>query len=109
MLWHRLGTLPQVTDIEYHEAYKKVCDWPKGVAADCDGESLHLCSLRKVRTPRASVKFDDKVDAAVEVGFVERALGEEIKGFYKLRNSIHIEAAVKNQARFEVDQAAIMH
>jgi hypothetical protein len=70
-------------------------------------EEVTLCTNVKQRTSRVSIKFDDKVDAAVRIGFVDENLGNEIKDFYKLRNAIHIESAIKNDIKYELSSSQL--
>ena len=56
-----------------------------------------------------SIKFDDKIAAAVKIGFITESLGKEISEFYKLRNSIHLETAVKKKVEFELKQAELAY
>jgi hypothetical protein len=37
--------------------------------------------------------------------FVDRTLGKEIKEFYKLRNAIHIDGAIKNAIKYELSSS----
>jgi hypothetical protein len=47
------------------------------------------------RTQESKIRFDSKVAAAVELGIIDRDLGNEIKGFYTARNYIHIHAELR--------------
>jgi hypothetical protein len=109
LLWTTFQDTDELKNLETHKAYKKACAWPSKFEGTFDGEPVFLCALRDEKTPTFSIKFDDKVDAAVKIGFVERSIGEEIKTLYKLRNAIHIESAVKNNTAFEIEQARIAY
>ena len=68
-----------------------------------------MCIQRKEKTSTFSIKSDDKVNAAVKIGFVDEDLGEEIKSFYKLRNAIHLETAVKKDIQYALDQSLLAY
>ena len=109
LLWTKFASTLEVKEIEYHKTFKKVADWPKLMEVTVDQEEVHLCVEREVKTSRSSIKFDDKIDAAVKIGFVDHDLGEEIKTIYKLRNSIHLESAIKNEVQFEIAQSKLAY
>ncbi len=109
LLWTRFKDSPQVRALEVHKVYKKVCELPKTLEISYDDEPVFFCSLRDQKTSIMSIKFDDKVDAAVSLGLLGNSLAEEIKQLYKLRNSIHIESAVKHNTAFELEQARIAY
>lgn len=109
LLWNNYAQHPALADIEWHTTYRKAADWPKNLsAATADGaEPIYLCTEVKARTSKISIRFDDKVDAIVKIGCIETELGEEIKKFFKLRNGLHIENAVKNSLTYELDMAQL--
>jgi hypothetical protein len=110
LLWSNFRDRPEVIAIEFHQALKKFANLPSTVQmTTSDGEELFLSVKREERTPPVSIKFDDKVSAAVAIGFVDADIGEEIKGFYKLRNAIHLESAVKNEIKYEIDSSLLAY
>lgn len=110
LLWTKFSAHPAVADIEFHSVYKKAGDLPQDIQiSKKSGEEIHLCVDSKQRTSRASIKFDDKVGAAIKIGFINPALAEEIKVIYKQRNAIHIESALKNQIDFELNQSMLAY
>ncbi|HEV7255760.1 MAG TPA: hypothetical protein VGN97_22010 [Mesorhizobium sp.] len=103
LLWTKFAEHAAVVAIEFHKGFRRVASLPTTLQLNTtDGEPVHLCAETLQRTPRVSIKFDDKVDAAVKIGFLDDVIGAEIKGFYKLRNAIHLESAVKNEAKYEL-------
>ena len=103
LLWTAFANHPEVTAIEFHSTLRKAMTLPSTLQiTTTGGEEILLSVERKERTPAISIKFDDKVDAAVAIGFVDKTIGEEIKTFYKLRNAIHLESAIKNEIRYEI-------
>lgn len=109
-LWEKFSDHPAVADIEFHNSFKKAASLPGNLQLlTTSNEEVFLCTTVKQKTPRVSIKFDDKIDAAVRIGFVDRNLGEEIKDFYKLRNAIHIESAIKNQIKYEISSSQLAY
>ena len=107
-LWEKFSDHPAVTDIEFHDTFKRAASLPKNVQMlTIAGEEISLCVSSKQKTPRSSIKFDDKVDAAARIGFIDEALGIEIKEFYRLRNAIHIESAIKNDVKYEISSSML--
>lgn len=109
MLWNVYAEHTAVTAIEYHNSFKKAAMLSNSLSltlAD-SGEEVALCVQTRQKTSRVSIKFDDKVDAAIVIGFLDGALGEEIKGFYKLRNAIHLESAIKNNVQYDIDRSLL--
>lgn len=72
-------------------------------------EKLSLCVHRKEVTSSHSIKFDDKVAAAVQIGFVHRKLGSEISELFRLRNGMHLENAVSRQIQYELEQTKLAY
>lgn len=74
-----------------------------------EDEEIFLCTEFKRKNTRHSIKFDDKVDAAISIGFLDNNIGQEIKEFYRLRNGIHLENAIKNDITYELEQSALAY
>lgn len=110
VLWSKYGHSQQVTAIEYYSALKKAASVPKDISIKTtEDEEVFLCIETKRKNSQHSIKFDDKIDAAVSIGFVDPELGAEIKEFYRLRNGIHIENALKNQIAYELEQSLLAY
>jgi hypothetical protein len=106
LLWTVYAQHLAVTEMEYHKVMRKTATMPASlVMTTKEGEDVHLCVEHKERTPAISIKFDDKVDAAVAIGFLDPTIGTEIKAFYKLRNAIHLESAIRNKTKYELDSS----
>jgi hypothetical protein len=74
-----------------------------------EGNKIFTCLKKETKTPWTSIPFHDKVDASVDIGFVNEIYADEIKSFYTLRNSIHIEAAAKKNIEYEIEQSKIAY
>lgn len=111
LLWNVYSEQQSVTGIEYHTTYKRTVGLSNSLSLTLSdsGEEVVLCVEARQKTSRVSIKFDDKVDAAVNIGFLDGELGEEIKRFYKLRNAIHIESAIKNDVKYELDSSLLAY
>lgn len=109
-LWNKYAESAQVIAIEYYPALKKSATLPKDIIVRTqDNEEVFLCIETKRKNSQHSIKFDDKVDAAVSIGFVDEQIGTEIKEFYRLRNGIHIENALKNEIAYELEQSTLAY
>lgn len=111
LLWGKYANHPEKIRIEIRKDYKIVSS---NLANNLqlittDGEKIHLCAHREITIPYVNIRFDDKVDAAIKIGFVQDLLGEEIKEFYKLRNAIHLDSAVKNNVEYEIAKAKLAY
>lgn len=110
LLWGKYAAEEAVLKISTHLAYKPIDDLPANVRIiTSPDEKLSLCVHRKEATSSHSIKFDDKVAAAVEIGFVHRKLGGEISEFFRLRNGMHIENAVNREIQYELEQTRLAY
>jgi hypothetical protein len=110
LLWTKYKHSQEVNDLEHHFAYKEAGKFPKGMSLQNDkGEILHLCVQRKEKTITHSIRFDDKVNCAVRIGFVRKTIGEDIKEFYRIRNAIHLETAVNKLIAYELSQSVLAY
>jgi len=95
----------QVKKLQVHKAYKPVSALSSLTEILYSGERAYICLHKDEKTPLSSIKFGDKVDVIVDLGILEERYGEEIKEFYKRRNSIHIETAAKLNTQYHIDLA----
>ena len=110
LLWENYSDHKAVIEIEYHYAYKLAGSVPNNInITNNDGEEIFLCAKRNEKTSRHSIKFQDKVDASVKIGFLEKELAEEIKEFYSLRNALHLETAAKKSIKYELEQSRLAY
>lgn len=103
LLLNRYKENEKVKNIQLHKAYRPVAALAGPTSIQYDGEQVHPCLYKDAKTPWTSIPFQDKVDAACDIGLIEESLGDEIKEFYQLRNAIHIESAAKRQIDYEID------
>lgn len=110
VLWEHYPESIQVTNIEYYSSLKKAAQLPSSINIMTDNqEEIFLCIETKSKNTQHSIKFDNKVDAAVSIGFVDRNIGEEIKEFFRVRNGVHIENAVKNDINYELELSKLAY
>lgn len=74
-----------------------------------EGNKIFTCLKKETKTSWTSIPFHEKVDASVDIGFVNEIYANEIKSFYTLRNSIHIEAAAKKNIEYEIEQSKLAY
>lgn len=110
MLWEKFREHEAVRKIEYHDTYKRIAKLPNNVRLVGKPDiGLSICERSAEKTAVQSIKFDDKVNASVEIGFIDAEIADEIKLFYKMRNGIHIESTVKNQIKFELESSLLAY
>lgn len=51
----------------------------------------------------SKIRFDDKVDAAVDLDMIAESLGCDLKDIYEARNSVHIHAEIKKNLEFDLE------
>lgn len=74
---------------------------------DKEGAELKLCRVKS--ETKSQVRFDNKVDVCVEIGFMHVSIASDIKRFYKLRNGIHLSNAIKNIITYDIEQAQLAY
>jgi hypothetical protein len=110
LLFKKYKERDEVKAMLTHKAYKKIGALPVNIMlASHPSEPLAICVHTDEKTTEHAIKFDDKVAAAVSIGFLHVKLGEEIKEFYRLRNGMHLESAVKNNIEFEITQSTLAY
>ena len=110
VLWNYFPTRPEVAKIEFFKSLRKVGPFQQGLDIRTkEGVEVHPCIEVEVKNTQHSIKFEDKVNAAVEIGFIDENLGEEIKDIFKIRNGVHIENAVKNEIEYEIEQSQLAY
>ena len=110
LLWNRYNEHEAVKEIEYHSEYRKVGALSSKTKILYDNEPVILCKLKNnVKTTEYSIKFDDKVDAAVRIGFLDGNYADDIKNIYGLRNNVHIAKAAKEEFEYEIEQSKLAY
>jgi hypothetical protein len=99
-----------VIKIRHRKAYKPLSKLPKDIRMlGTPDDSLSICAYRYEKIEGHSIKFGDKIDAAVEIGFLDKDMGAEIAEFFRLRNGIHLDNAVAKQIKYEIEQARLAY
>jgi len=110
LLWGVFANEPAVAEIDSHLAIKRAGAFPADInVGDREGRQVFLAVEKTERTPRQSIKFEDKVAAAVAIGLLDEKLGEEIKDIYTLRNAIHLETALKRSVDYGLEQSQLAY
>lgn len=68
-----------------------------------DGRKIVAAYWADSKADISKIRFDDKVDAAVDLGMITESLGSDLKDIYEARNSIHIHAELKKNLEFDLD------
>lgn len=98
-----------VKKISTHPSLKEITTLSKLTKITYEDQKIFTCLKKDTKTPWTSIPFHDKVDASVGIGFLDKKYSDEIKNFYTLRNSIHIEAAAKKNIEYEIEQSKIAY
>lgn len=74
----------------------EIMDMIRGLDAE---DSAEIVGAKRTvrRTQESKIRFDSKVDAAIELGILSEELGREIGAFYTARNYIHIHAELRHE------------
>lgn len=104
LLMNKFPTHPSVLNLGSRIEYRKVDALSASTQIQHNGEEVFLCRKASVKEPWAYVKFEDKLKAAKEIGFLSNSIRTTIIETYKLRHSVHIEKAVKDEIAFELEQ-----
>jgi len=70
-----------------------------------NNEPVVMAKRSRATLQEQLIRFDDKIDAAVEIGFITRNQGDVICSLYKLRNGIHLRNASKRNIAFDLEQS----
>lgn len=98
-----------VKRISTHISLKEIAALSGLTKITYDDKEIFTCLKKETKTPWTSIPFHDKVDASVDIGFLNEKYSDEIKSFYTLRNSIHIEAAAKKNIAYEIEQSKVAY
>ena len=95
----------KVRSLYYHKTYKPESALAAPTKLFYYGIEAFICLYKDQKTPPSSIKFSDKIDTLVDLGVLEETYVDDIKEFYKARNSIHIETAVKENTEYHIELA----
>jgi len=109
LLLNRYKDHTSVQAIQLHKAYRPIAALAAPTKLTYEGNETFICLYKDAKTPWTSIPFQDKVNAASDIGLIDEQLGEEIKEFYRLRNAVHIEAAAKRGIDYEVEEAKLAY
>jgi hypothetical protein len=109
LLWNKFRDHDRVKTLETHKSYKKIAGLAGPTKITYEGEEASLCVYRDTKTWKNAIKFNDRVDAAVDIGFVRKAYGEEIKRIYELRNLTHIETEAEKEIELEIENSKLAY
>lgn len=90
----------KIKDLLKPTVLKKRDNGQFSITDNADASKLYLCKEVKNDRKLYSVKFEDRVNRAVELGILDSSILGEIKALYTQRNNIHILKASTNGAEF---------
>jgi hypothetical protein len=107
LLFDRLATEPQVIALTQFPT-KKLISIPKKHEAvlqqylSHDGKRVIPTFETIGHTDESKVRFDRKAECAVELGFIKRALCDDLVEVYEARNAIHIHAEIRKNLDYQI-------
>jgi len=104
LLLNKFPTHQGVIKLGKRIEYRKVDALAASTQIQHKGEEVFLCRQAHVQDQWVYVRFEDKLKAAQEIGFLKEPVAKTILDTYKLRHSVHIEKAVKDEIIFEMEQ-----
>jgi len=104
LLLNQFPTHPAVNQLGKKKEYRKVDAMAASTHIQHNGEEVFLCRQAQGQEPWIKIKFEDKLNAAREIGFINDAVSTIILETYKLRHSVHIEKAVQDAIQIELEQ-----
>ncbi len=108
LLFGRLAAEPQVVALKQFPT-KKLISIPKRHEAilqqylSHDGKKVIPTFETTGHTDESKVRFDRKAECAVELGFIKKALCDDLVEVYEARNAIHIHAEIKKSLVYQID------
>jgi hypothetical protein len=101
---------PEVRSLGIYRALKRY-SVPAGALRQLqhDGKEIIPAFESESKAPESKVRFEDKVDAAIALGAIERPLGAELKDLYEARNSIHLHAELKKDLSWSLELGRIAY
>lgn len=109
LLLNRYKEHASVQAIQLHKSYRPIAALAAPTKLTYEGNDTFICLYKDAKTPWTSIPFQDKVNAASDIGLIDEQLGEEIKEFYRLRNAVHIETAARRGINYEVEEAKLAY
>ncbi len=105
LLWGRYKNHSAVQKLLVHKTFKRVDAFAKPTSMTYENQQVFTCVSKVTKKQHNDIAFKEKVDCAVEIGFLEAKYAADIKLLYELRNLAHIEAEAKKQIDVEIEQA----
>ena len=109
LLLNRYKEHASVQALQLHKSYRPIAAHAAPTKLTYEGNDTFICLYKDAKTPWTSIPFQDKVNAASDIGLIDEQLGEEIKEFYRLRNAVHIETAARRGINYEVEEAKLAY
>jgi hypothetical protein len=110
ILFDRLGSTEEVRRLVEHPKLVRI-SIPTDKQAllektlDHHGKGIVPTYQGTVRVDQSKVRFDDKMECAVELDLVEPGLAEDLVRIYEARNAIHLHAELRKNQKYEIELA----
>lgn len=103
-----------VKDLEYvkapieisipHEKYAQL-----QTALQHNGKTIKTYYIDLKRRDITKIRFDDKAEAAFQLGLIDESLKDEIIQIYNLRNGIHLHAELRKQTVWDIEMSKLAY
>jgi len=70
-----------------------------------DGKTIIPYTIKEKKRDITKIRFDEKCQTAFELNLLDSTLRDELIEFYNIRNCIHIQAELRKELVYELDQS----
>jgi hypothetical protein len=112
ILFNEMKDVKEVKDLLITEKFNKISVSKELDTLIHDGKNILTMYRTTGKRDITKIRFDEKVEVFVKLGFITAKLGEELSDIYEMRNAIHIHAELKKLKQgiqYEMDKSVIAY
>jgi len=112
ILFNVMKDVEEVKELLITERFNKISVSKELDSLTHDGKDILTMYKTTGKRDITKVRFDEKVELFVKLGFITAKLGEELIDIYEMRNAIHIHAELKKLRQgiqYEMDKSVIAY
>lgn len=109
ILFDVLNDRKEVIDLCLIENYKRISVSKELDNLEHDGKKIYTVFKDSSARDKNQIRFEYKMDAAVQLGLIESELGAELKMIYTLRNAIHLHAEIRKGIYYEIEMSRLAY
>lgn len=91
------------------KVYKKISVSKELNELEHDGKKIQTMYEAIGKREITTIRFENKISVAVELGLIEPTLGNELQQIYDLRNAIHLHAEIRKGIAYEIEMSTIAY